>query len=57
MEANDIFRPVQWELMDILNGLDVPCGPIMSTLDLVDDEQVQLKIASVVDHLKTLQQQ
>ncbi len=33
----------KWELMDILNGLDVPCGPIMSTKDLVNDEHVKLR--------------
>ncbi|HXW65057.1 MAG TPA: formyl-CoA transferase, partial [Burkholderiaceae bacterium] len=33
----------KWELMDILNELDVPCGPIMSTQDLVNDEQVKLR--------------
>ena len=30
------------ELMAILNELDVPCGPIMSTEDLADDEHVKL---------------
>ena len=29
------------ELMAILNPLDVPCGPIMSTEDLADDEHVR----------------
>jgi formyl-CoA transferase len=29
------------ELMEILNELDVPCGPIMSTEDLADDEHVR----------------
>ena len=33
----------KWELMGILNELDVPCGPIMSTQDLVNDEQVRLR--------------
>ena len=33
----------KWELMGILNELDVPCGPIMSTQDLVNDEQVKLR--------------
>ena len=33
----------KWELMEILNAIDVPCGPIMSTKDLVDDEQVKLR--------------
>ena len=29
------------ELMGILNALDVPCGPIMSTEDLANDEHVR----------------
>lgn len=33
----------KWELMGILNELDVPCGPIMSTHDLVNDEHVKLR--------------
>lgn len=31
----------KWEMRDILGELDVPCGPIMSTSDLVDDEHVR----------------
>ncbi len=33
----------KWELMEIFNELDVPCGPIMSTKDLVEDEHVKLR--------------
>ena len=33
----------KWEMRDLLNELDVPCGPIMSTEDLVDDEHVRLR--------------
>ena len=41
----------KWELMEILNDLDVPCGPIMSTKDLAHDEHVQLREMMVeVDH-------
>ena len=41
----------KWELMEILNELDVPCGPIMSTKDLAYDEHVQLREMMVeVDH-------
>ncbi len=41
----------KWELMEILNDLDVPCGPIMSTQDLSHDEHVQLREMMVeVDH-------
>ncbi len=31
------------ELMQILNELEVPCGPIMSTEDLANDEHVKLR--------------
>ena len=41
----------KWELMEILNDLDVPCGPIMSTKDLAHDEHVKLREMMVeVDH-------
>jgi len=41
----------KWELMDILNELDVPCGPIMSTKDLAHDDHVKLREMMVeVDH-------
>ena len=41
----------KWELMDILNEIDVPCGPIMSTKDLAGDEHVKLREMMVeVDH-------
>lgn len=33
----------KWEMRDILNELDVPCGPVMSTADLSDDEHVRLR--------------
>ena len=39
------------ELMAILNDIDVPCGPIMSTEDLIDDEHVKLREMMVeLDH-------
>ncbi|HYA21158.1 MAG TPA: formyl-CoA transferase [Burkholderiales bacterium] len=39
------------ELMAILNELDVPCGPIMSTEDLANDEHVRLRHMYVkLDH-------
>jgi formyl-CoA transferase len=39
------------EFMNILNGLDVPCGPIMSTEDLFNDEHVKLREMVVeLDH-------
>jgi formyl-CoA transferase len=39
------------ELMAILNEIDVPCGPIMSTEDLANDEHVRLREMYVeLDH-------
>ena len=39
------------ELMAILNEIDVPCGPIMSTKDLANDDHVKLREMYVeVDH-------
>ncbi len=39
------------ELMGILNELDVPCGPIMSTEDLANDEHIKLREMYVeLDH-------
>jgi len=41
----------KWELMNLLNEMDVPCGPIMSTADLVHDEHVKLRAMIVeLDH-------
>ncbi len=33
----------KWELMEILNEVNVPCGPIMSTKDLAHDTHVALR--------------
>ena len=39
------------ELMEVLNEINVPCGPIMSTEDLFDDEHVKLREMMVeLDH-------
>ena len=39
------------ELMEILNEIDVPCGPIMSTRDLAGDDHVKLREMYVeLDH-------
>ncbi|MGH8744768.1 MAG: formyl-CoA transferase, partial [Burkholderiales bacterium] len=39
------------ELMAVLNKLDVPCGPIMSTEDLFNDEHIKLRQMIVeLDH-------
>ena len=31
-------KHTKWEVMDKLNALNVPCGPILSTKDLINDE-------------------
>jgi len=33
----------KWEFMKLMNELDVPCGPILSTDDLAHDEHVKLR--------------
>ncbi len=39
------------ELMALLNEIDVPCGPIMSTDDLTNDEHVKLReMVVALDH-------
>ncbi|WP_049578245.1 formyl-CoA transferase [Streptomyces sp. SBT349] len=30
-------RHTKWEVMDVLNAHDIPCGPILSTRELIDD--------------------
>src|ERR1700692_3690862 len=41
----------KWELMKILNEIDVPCGPIMGTEDLMNDEHAKLRAMIVeLDH-------
>lgn len=41
----------KWEMMELLNELKVPCGPIMSTEDLANDEHVKLRDMYVeLDH-------
>ena len=37
----------KWEVMDRLNELNVPCGPIMSTKDLIEDETLAANQAVV----------
>ena len=37
----------KWEVMDKLNELNVPCGPIMSTKDLINDETLAANQAVV----------
>src|SRR5213593_5034218 len=44
-------RYTKWELMKILNELDVPCGPVMRSEDLMLDEHVKLREMIVeLDH-------
>jgi formyl-CoA transferase len=40
-------RLTKWEVMDKLNELNVPCGPIMSTKDLIEDETLAANDAVV----------
>jgi formyl-CoA transferase len=41
----------KWQFMELLNDLDVPCGPIMSTHDLANDAHVKLRDMYVeLDH-------
>ena len=45
------LRHAKRDFMNILNELDVPCGPIMSTEDLANDEHVKLREMYVeLDH-------
>ncbi|MGH3368262.1 MAG: formyl-CoA transferase [Nocardioidaceae bacterium] len=37
----------KWEVMDTLNSLNVPCGPILSTKDLIEDETLAANDAVV----------
>jgi formyl-CoA transferase len=37
----------KWEVMDKLNELNVPCGPILSTKDLIEDETLAANQAVV----------
>ena len=41
----------KWDLMKILNEIDVPCGPILGTEDLMNDEHARLREMVVeLDH-------
>jgi formyl-CoA transferase len=33
----------KFEVLDALNGIDVPCGPILSTKDLIEDESLRAR--------------
>jgi formyl-CoA transferase len=44
-------KHTKWELMKMLNEIDVPCGPIMSTEDLVNDDHVRgREMVVALDH-------
>src|SRR2546425_4635561 len=44
-------KHTKWDLMSMLNEIDVPCGPILGTEDLVNDEHVKLRDMIVeLDH-------
>jgi formyl-CoA transferase len=40
----------KFEVLDQLNAIDVPCGPIMSTKDLIDDESLAGRMIVEVEH-------
>lgn len=40
----------KFEIMNMLTDLDIPCGPVMSTQDLVNDEHVKLR--DMIVHLE-----
>ena len=41
----------KWEVLDLLNAHDIPCGPILSTKELIEDETLaQLGSVVEVDH-------
>jgi formyl-CoA transferase len=41
-------RLTKWEVLDKLNAHDIPCGPILSTKELIEDETLA-KLGSVVE--------
>jgi formyl-CoA transferase len=40
----------KFEVLDKLNEIDVPCGPIMSTKDLIEDESLKGRMIVDVEH-------
>ena len=38
----------KWEVLDLLNARDIPCGPILSTKELIEDETLA-ELGSVVE--------
>jgi formyl-CoA transferase len=44
-------KHTKWEVMDMLNAHDVPCGPILSTRELIEDKTLEeLGVVVTVDH-------
>ncbi len=41
-------RHTKWEVLDLLNARDIPCGPILSTRELIEDETLA-ELGSVVE--------
>lgn len=41
-------RHTKWEVLDLLNAHDIPCGPILSTKELIEDETLA-ELGSVVE--------
>jgi formyl-CoA transferase len=45
------LRHTKWEAMEALNALNVPCGPVLSTKELIEDETLaELGMIVTVDH-------
>jgi formyl-CoA transferase len=42
------FKHTKWEVLDLLNSRDIPCGPILSTKELIEDETLA-ELGSVVE--------
>jgi len=40
----------KFEVLEKLNEIDVPCGPILSTKDLIEDESLKGRMIVDVDH-------
>jgi formyl-CoA transferase len=44
-------KHTKWEVMDMLNARDVPCGPILSTRELIEDKTLdEIGAVVTVDH-------
>jgi formyl-CoA transferase len=41
-------KRTKWEALDLLNAHDIPCGPILSTKELIEDETLA-DLGSVVE--------